>query len=88
MSERVDAELERAIRELLTARADGGTICPSEAARRVGGDDWRELMEPARAAAARLVDAGEVEVTQRGAVVEPAEARGPIRIRRATPEGS
>jgi len=39
-------------------------------------------MEPARQAARRLVDAGEVEITQRGAVVDPATARGPIRIRR------
>lgn len=79
----VDRALEDAVRSLLATRADGATICPSEAARAVGGDGWRELMEPARAAARRLVAAGEVEVTQGGAVVDPATAKGPIRVRRA-----
>ena len=74
-----DRALESAVQELLDARAHDATICPSEAARQVGGDDWRPLMEPARAAARRLVAAGEVEVTQRGAVVDPSTAKGPIR---------
>ena len=77
-----DAALEQAVLALLAQRADGATICPSEAARAVGGDDWRQLMEPAREAARRLVDAGDVEVTQGGEVVDPATARGPVRIRR------
>jgi len=38
-------------------------------------------MEPVREAARRLADAGEVEVTRKGAVVDPRSARGPIRIR-------
>jgi hypothetical protein len=79
---RVDRELEQSIRSLLAARAVDATICPSEAARSVGGESWRELMEPARRAARRLVEAGEVEITQRGVVVDPSSARGPIRIRR------
>ncbi|MER6788482.1 DUF3253 domain-containing protein [Streptomyces sp. NPDC000658] len=77
--------LERAILELLERRGPSKTICPSDAARAVyAGDDdgWRELMEPARLAARRLVEAGEVEITQAGRRVEPAAARGPIRIRR------
>jgi hypothetical protein len=39
-------------------------------------------MERARSAARRLVDRGLVEITQRGRVVDPGEARGPIRVRR------
>ncbi|MFM8268417.1 MAG: DUF3253 domain-containing protein [Ilumatobacteraceae bacterium] len=78
----IDAALEGAIRDLLSTRAAGATICPSEAARVVSADDWRELMEPARAAARRLVIAGEVEVVQGGHVVDASTARGPIRIRR------
>ena len=77
-----DAALERSVLELLSARAAGATICPSEAARAVGGDDWRPLMEAARAAARRLVASGQVEITQRGRVVDPSSARGPIRVRR------
>lgn len=77
-----DRRLEESIRELLAARAATATICPSEAARAVGGEGWRELMEPARRAARRLVSAGEVEITQGGHVVDPSTAKGPIRIRR------
>jgi Protein of unknown function (DUF3253) len=76
--------LEQAVLDLLARRAEGATVCPSEAARSVGGVDWRPLMEPARQAAARLVERGEVDVTQGGEVVDPATARGPIRIRRRT----
>lgn len=78
-----DRALEQSIRDLLAARARTSTICPSEAARAVGSrDGWRDLMEPARRAARRLVAAGEVEILQGGRVVDPATATGPIRIRR------
>ncbi|NQX35961.1 DUF3253 domain-containing protein [Herbiconiux sp. VKM Ac-2851] len=82
----VDRQLEATILELLAARAATSTICPSDAARAVGEEDtWRELMEPARQAARRLVAAGEVEITQGGSVVDPSTAKGPIRIRRRRP---
>jgi hypothetical protein len=74
--------LEAAILDLLDQRADGATICPSEAARAVSPDAWREQMDESRAAARRLADAGLVVVTQGGEEVDPARARGPIRIRR------
>jgi hypothetical protein len=89
----VDRVLEEQILELLAHRDLGRTICVSEAARAVhrdatadradpDSDGWRALMEPARQAARRLVDAGEIVITQRGQVVDPATARGPIRLRR------
>ena len=87
----VDAALEEAILALLSERARTATICPSEAARRVAAqtdpaneDDqaWRELMEPARSAARRLVAQRTVEITQKGRAVDPSTAKGPIRIRR------
>jgi hypothetical protein len=83
----VDRELEVALCELLEARGNGKTICPSEAAKVVGGTEsegaWRNLMEPARMAARRLVASGDVEIIQQGRVVDPSTARGPIRIRLA-----
>lgn len=79
----VDRSLEEAILDLLDRRARAATICPSEAARAVDADGWRDLMEPARAAARRLVAAGAVEITQGGRVVDPSTARGPIRVRRS-----
>jgi len=90
-----DAVLEAAILSLLAERtADGDktkTICPSEAAKLVSGDargkdkatrrDWEALMEPARVAARRLAATGKIVITQHGAVVNPATAKGPIRLR-------
>ena len=76
-----DRDLEDAILSLLAARARGASICPSEAARRIGGEDWRAWMEPARAAARRLVARGAIEITQGGRAVDPSRARGPIRLR-------
>ena len=80
-----DDALEQAILALLAERGAGKTICPSEAARRVsGGEDrerWAALMEPARAAARRLVASGRIVVMQGGRVVEPSRAKGPIRLK-------
>lgn len=76
-----DARLETTILDLLSQRAPTASICPSDAARAIGGDDWRELMEDARHAAARLRARGEVRVTQKDDEVDPLSARGPIRIR-------
>lgn len=80
-----DRALEAAILALLAERDDGATICPSEAAKAVGGQearrDWESLMEPARQAARRLAAAGKVVITQHGQVVDPATAKGPVRLR-------
>ncbi|TVQ80144.1 MAG: DUF2256 and DUF3253 domain-containing protein [Phycisphaeraceae bacterium] len=80
-----DLALEEAIVSLLRGRAGGGTICPSEAARAVAGDDdaeaWRAMMERTRMAARRLVASKKVVMMQQGRVVDPSSARGPVRIR-------
>lgn len=52
------------------------------AARELGGEDWRDLMQPVRDAAQQLVDAGTVIITQGSETVDLATAKGPIRIRR------
>ena len=74
-----DAALEEAILELLAERGRDKTICPSEAAKLIGGLetrlDWDGLMEPARAAARRLVAQGKIVITQGGKVVDPSTAR-------------
>ena len=51
---------------LLRSREEGKTICPSEAARVVGGDDWRDIMPQTIEAAWELENAGELHVTQKG----------------------
>ena len=79
----VDRELEAAIVRLLSARSQGSTICPSDAAREIGGADWQTLMEPARAAARRLQARGDAVINQGGRPVDPSTAKGPIRIGRS-----
>src|ERR1700678_3488028 len=77
-----DRALESAIIELLSRRAAGKTICPSEAARMVDPIRWEELMDRSRAAARRLVAQGAIVITQQGSVVDPSSAKGAIRLRR------
>lgn len=75
--------LAAAVRTLLRHRDEGKTICPSDAARAVGGERWRSLLPTAHAVARNLAAAGEVEVTQRGEVLDPNAAwKGPVRLRR------
>jgi hypothetical protein len=86
-----EADLEAAILSLLAERDPQQTICPSEAAKLVSGDDrtkekasrrdWEALMEPARAAARSLVAQSKIVITQHGHIVDPSTAKGPIRLR-------
>jgi hypothetical protein len=77
--------LTAAIRTLLRHRGPDRTICPSDAARAVGGDRWRHLVPVARDIARDLAAAGELEVTQRGQVLPPGGTwKGPVRLRSAT----
>lgn len=67
---------------LARERGPSKSICPSDAARAVGGDNWRDLMADARDTARALAREGEVEITQKGEVLDPdATWRGPVRIR-------
>jgi hypothetical protein len=77
-----EQRLRTAILDLTRERGPAKSICPSDAARAVGGDDWRDLMEQARDVARDLARTGDVEITQGGDVVDPdATWRGPIRLR-------
>lgn len=75
---RLDDRLERAILDLAEARSPG-SICPSDAARLVDAEGWRDLLERTRRAGRRLAADGHIVVTQRGRVVDPSDARGLIR---------
>ena len=70
------------IDELLSERDEGGTICPSEVARALGGEDWREMMQPVREVAATRAQRGELAVTRQGVPVDPGNPGGPIRLGR------
>lgn len=43
--------------------------------------DWEALMEPARAAARRLVPQGKIVITQHNHIIDPSTAKGAIRLR-------
>ncbi|MEY2398742.1 MAG: hypothetical protein QOJ00_1916 [Actinomycetota bacterium] len=82
-SSRIDA----AVLALAHRRGPDRTICPSDAARAVGGAGWRSLMPAVRDRLRALATDGVVEVLQRGEVLNPAvEWRGPVRVRLKTQE--
>ena len=80
-------QAEAAILDLLARRDPGKTICPSDAARALGGDDgFRPLMPLVRDAARALVAERRIEVTQSGEPVDLDAARGAIRLRALPPD--
>jgi hypothetical protein len=78
-----DDAIETTILALVTARGLDKTICPSEAARALGGshpDGWGPLMKPVRAAAVRLAHQGKVSILRKGRPVDPDDFRGVYRL--------
>ena len=81
-------DFEAKILELAAQRGEGKTICPSEAARALGGDHpdgWGPLMQPIRRVAVRLMKEGKIVITRKGRPVDPDDFRGVYRLR--LPEG-
>jgi hypothetical protein len=74
-------ELTAILRRLAEARTGGKTFCPSEVAREAS-PEWRELMPLVKKAALALVDTGELEVLQKGRVVDWRTSKGPVRLRK------
>ena len=60
-----------AILALLATCGTDKTICPSEAARVIGGAAWRDAMPAAHAAARVLAEEGVVELRQGGVRQDP-----------------
>jgi len=80
-----DHDIEQCLLDLLRRRAQTASICPSDVARTLAGDEdaWRAAMPSVRLVAARLARAGIVVITQGDAVVPPAQVdHGPVRLRR------
>jgi hypothetical protein len=76
------ARIEATTRALARHRAPGGTICPSDVARAIGGDGWRRLMEPVREVVTTLRERGVISIEQRGTTVPKGrDWKGPIRVR-------
>ncbi len=69
-----------AVMRALLRKRDGSSICPSDAARVAGGEDWRQVVPVAREVADGLAAQGVVVVQQKGETLTAATAEGPIRI--------
>ncbi len=71
--------------EILRSAKAGASICPSQAAKKLAGDNdervWRSLMEPTRRAARRLAHRRKIQIMQGGKEVDPSAFKGPIRLR-------
>ena len=72
---RIDA----AILALLRGRKEGASICPSDAARVVGGKSWRALMDDVRARAAILSTRRRIRITRGGRTVVGNPTTGVLR---------
>jgi Protein of unknown function (DUF3253) len=80
-----NADIEHCVLDLLERRAATSSICPSDVARALSGDEdgWRALMPIVRQVAARLAREETVLITQGKAPLDPESTiRGPIRLRR------
>ncbi|KPN06913.1 DUF3253 domain-containing protein [Xanthomonas arboricola] len=79
-----DTQIVATIRALLARRRPEQSICPSEVARALSGDEarWRALMPQIRSVAADLAGSDVVQITQRGDVVDVGTVRGPVRLKR------
>ncbi|CAF1603127.1 unnamed protein product, partial [Didymodactylos carnosus] len=59
------------------------TFCPSEVARQLYGEKdegWRELMQPVRDEAKKLINENLLVCIQQGQITDIEKARGPIRL--------
>ena len=72
-----------AILMLLSQRAPGKTICPSEVLPKELKKD-KLMMEQVRESARKLVTEGLIEITQAGEPVDPHSFKGAIRLRLKT----
>jgi hypothetical protein len=70
-----DDRIAEVLIDLAHQRGRGATFCPSEAARALS-PDWRSLMPHVRRVAATLP----LRATQKGHLIDPLTARGPIRL--------
>jgi hypothetical protein len=75
--------IEATILALAAARGPDKTLCPSDAARAIGGDHpdgWGPLMQPIRRIAVRLAKEGRLVITRKGRAVDPDDFRGVYRL--------
>ena len=81
-----DEQIEAALLALIAQRGKQSSACPSEVARALAPEDWRDLMPRVRQVAGQLALRGLLDISQGGESV-PATTlphgpwKGPIRVR-------
>lgn len=75
-------DIRKKILELTDKVGPDKTICPSEVARHLWPQGWREQMDEVREVAKTLREEGEIEICQKGEPVSDEKFTGPIRLRR------
>ncbi len=76
----LDRRIEEVILSLVTERGKAATICPSEAARALDEDAWRDLMPRVHNASRRLSRGGRIRILKGGKAISADEMRGPVRL--------
>lgn len=72
--------IEAAILSHALACGPGASISPTDVAMAMG-PDWRSKLTAVRRAAVRMATAGQIDILRKGKPVEPATAKGVIRLR-------
>lgn len=80
MAEQPKLAVRDSILALVAERGPGKTICPSEAARSVHPEHWRELMTAVRDEAVHLAKSGEISIYRKGTPVDPDAFKGVYRL--------
>lgn len=73
-------EIEHRILSLTRSRGREKSVCPSDVARDLFSDVWREHMDEVRNVAGELQAVGKIKILQSGKPVRIDQARGPIRL--------
>ncbi|MET3606963.1 hypothetical protein ABIC74_000805 [Mucilaginibacter rubeus] len=74
-------KISNAIISTAMSRGKEKTTCPSEIARALFPDDWRNHMATVRGVAIDLQNQGKVQITQHGKAINTDNIKGPVRIR-------
>jgi hypothetical protein len=74
-------DISATILSVATHRGPEKSTCPSEIARKLFPDDWREHMKDVVDVAIDLHNQGKVVITQKGMPIDVNHIKGPIRIK-------
>jgi len=74
-------DISTTILSVATQRGPEKSTCPSEIARKLFPDDWRNHMKNVRNVAIDLHNQGKVMITQKGIAIDVNHIKGPVRIK-------